>query len=227
MKTSFTTAKVQSSSSRVWRARCSVAAMNLALCLLLLSSSVQAEMVDSIVASVNNDVITASDLAHAVALNMRLGGTGEDQKTLESDTLEGLITRRLLVQEARRLRFVEVSDEEVTAESDKLRKQFGSDKAFADFLAEQDMTEQELRGMLRERLLVERFVEKKVGIFVRVSRDEAQSYFEAHAAEYKNKSFQDLQKTFVALLTDQKIKKQLNQYIAELRSRADIRVNPH
>ena len=201
--------------------------MNLALCILLLSSAVRAEVVDSIVASVNNDVITASDLAHAVALNMRLGGTGEDQKTLESDTLEGLITRRLLVQEARRLRFVEVSDEEVNTESDKLRKQFGSDKAFADFLAEQDMTEQELRGMVRERLLVERFAEKKVGIFVRVSRDEAQSYFEAHAAEYKNKSFQDLQKTIVALLTDQKIKKQMNQYIAELRSRADIRINPH
>jgi hypothetical protein len=227
MKTSFTTAKVQFPTSRVWRARCSVAAINLALCILLLSSSVQAEVVDSTVASVNNDVITASDLAHAVALNMRLGGTSEDHKTLESDTLEGLITRRLLVQEARRLRFVEVSDEEINTESDKLRKQFGSDKAFADFLAEQDMTEQELRGMLRERLLVERFVEKKVGIFVRVSRDEAQSYFEAHAAEYKDKSFQDLQKTFVALLTDQKIKKQLNQYIAELRSRADIRVNPH
>lgn len=227
MKTSFTTAKVRFPTNRVWLARCPVAGMNLALCILLLSSAVRAEVVDSIVASVNNDVITASDLAHAVALNMRLGGTGEDQKTLESDTLEGLITRRLLVQEARRLRFVEVSDEEVNAESGKLRKQFGSDKAFADFLAEQDMTDQELRGMLRERLLVERFAEKKVGIFVRVSRDEAQSYFEAHAAEYKNKSFQDLQKTFIALLTDQKIKKQLNQYIAELRSRADIRVNPH
>ncbi|MGC1454936.1 MAG: SurA N-terminal domain-containing protein [Nitrospirota bacterium] len=227
MKTSFTTAKVRFPTNRVWLARCSVAVMNLALCILLLSSAVRAEVVDSIVASVNNDVITASDLAHAVALNMRLGGTGEDQKTLESDTLEGLITRRLLVQEARRLRFVEVSDEEVNTESDKLRKQFGSDKAFEDFLAEQDMTEQELRGMVRERLLVERFAEKKVGIFVRVSRDEAQSYFEAHAAEYKNKSFQDLQKTIVALLTDQKIKKQMNQYIAELRSRADIRINPH
>jgi len=202
-----------------------VAGINLSLCLLALTSTIQAEPVDRIVAAVNYEVITASDLAHAVALNMRLGGASADRKTLESDTLEGLITRRLLVQEARRLRFVEVSNEEISAENNKLRKQFGSDKAFADFLAEQDMTERELGRMLGERLLVERFVEKKVGLFVRVSRDEAQSYFEQHAAEYKDKRFQDLQKTIVALLTDRKIEKQLNQYVVELRSKADLRIS--
>ncbi len=227
MKSSFTTASIQFPTNRVrYRSRLG-AGISLCLCILLLSSPVRAELVDRIVAAVNNDVITASDLAHAVALNMRLGGTYEDRKTLESDTLEGLITRRLLVQEARRLRFVEVSDEEISAESDKLRKQFGSDKAFEDFLKEQDMTGQELRRMLGERLLVERFVEKKVGIFVRVNRDEARSYFESHAAEYKDKRFEDLQKTIIALLTDQKIKQQLDQYVAELRSRADIRINAH
>ena len=78
--------------------------------------------------------------------------------------------------------------------------------------------------MLGERLLVERFVEKKVGLFIRVSRDEAQRYFEEHAAEYTNMRFQDLQKTIVALLIDQKIEARLNQYVAELRSKADLRI---
>jgi peptidyl-prolyl cis-trans isomerase SurA len=204
----------------------SVARISLSLCLLAFSSIIQAEPVDRIVAAVNNDVITASDLAHAIALNRRLGNTLEDRKTLESDTLEGLITRRLLVQEARRLRFVEISDEEISAERDKLKKQFGSDKAYADFLAEQDMTEQELSRMLGERLLVERFVEKKVGLFARVSRDEAQQYFEEHAAEYKGKPFQDYQKAITAFLTDRKMESQLHQYVTELRTKAYIRINP-
>jgi parvulin-like peptidyl-prolyl isomerase len=201
-----------------------LAGISLSLCILVFAFAVRAELVDRIVATVNHEVITASDLAHAVALNMRLGGTHEDRKTIESDTLEGLITRRLLVQEARRLRFVEVTDEEIKAEFDKIRKQFGSDKAFADFLEGQDMTGPELRRMLGEQLLVERFVEKKVGLFVRVSRDEAESYFEEHAAEYKDKRFQDLQKTIIALLTDRKILKQLNQYVAELRGKAYLRI---
>jgi hypothetical protein len=225
MKSTFTSAKSQFSTNRAWSARRLVAGISLSLCIIVLSSVVRAEMVDRLVAAVNFDAVTASDLAHAVALNRRLGGASEDRKTLESDTLEGLITRRLLVQEARRLRFVEVSDEEISAESDKLRKQFGSDEAFADFLAEQDVTGQELRRMLGERLLVERFVEKKVAIFVRVSRDEVQGYFDEHAAEYKGRRFQDLQKTIAALLSDRKIEKQLTQYITELRGKADIRIN--
>jgi parvulin-like peptidyl-prolyl isomerase len=216
---------IQFPANRMCYARRLVVGISLSLCILALSSAVRAEPVDSIAAAVNYEVITASDLAHAVALNMRLGGASEDRKTLESDTLDGLITRRLLVQEARRLRFVEISDEEINADNDKLRKQFGSDKAFEDFLSEQDMTGQELRRMLGERLLVERFVEKKVGIFVRVSRDEAQSYFDEHATEYKDRRFQDVQKTIIAFLTDQKIEKQLKQYIGELRSKADIRIN--
>ncbi len=219
------TANIQLPANRACSARRLAAGISLSLCVLMLSSAVRAELADRMVAAVNYEVITASDLNHAVALNMRLGGAYEDRKTLESDTLEGLITRRLLVQEARRLRFVEVSNEEITAETDKLRKRFGSDKAFADFLAEQDMTGQELGRMLGERLLVERFAEKKVGLFVRVSRDEAQRYFEEHAAEYKDKRFQDFQKTIEALLTDRKSETQLNQYVAELRGKANIRIN--
>jgi hypothetical protein len=225
MKVPFIPASIRLSTKLVRHARRLVAGSGLFLCLIVFSSVVRAELVDHIVAAVNNDVITASDLAHAVALNIRLGSASEDRTTLESDTLEGLITRRLLVQEARRLRFVEVSDEEIGAEYDKLRHQFGADQALADFTAEQEMTVQELRRMLGERLLVERFVEKKVAIFARVSRDEAERYFEEHAADYKNVPFQDVQKTIIALLTDRKIEKHLNQYLAELRGKAAIRIN--
>ncbi len=79
--------------------------------------------------------------------------------------------------------------------------------------------------MLGERLLVEKFVEKKVGLFVRVTREEAEAYFNEHAAEYPGQRFQDVQKSIVALLMDRKVGQQLDQYVADLRSKADIRVN--
>lgn len=196
------------------------------LCMAGLPRPADAELVDRIIAAVNHEVITSSDLAHAAALNRWLGSAKEDRNTLETKTLEGLITRCLLVQEARRLRFVEITDQEISTESDNLKKRFGSDKAFADFLSEQNMTGQEFSRMLGEQLLVERFVEKKVGLFVRVSNEQALAYFEQHADEYKNRRFQDVQKDIYALLTENKMSRQLDQYIAELRSKADIRINP-
>jgi SurA N-terminal domain len=197
----------------------------LVIAVVMLPSAAQAELMDHIAAAVNNEVIPASELADAVALNERFGTPGTERRTLESETLEGLITRRLLVQEARRLRFVEVSEQDRAAEVGKLRARFASDAAFNDFLRALDMTEQELAVMLGERLLVEKFVEKKVGLFVRVTRAEAEAYFREHAAEYSGRQFQDVQKNIVAILTDRKVGQQLDQYVADLRGRADIRIN--
>ncbi len=193
---------------------------------LTLSAVAKAEPVDHIAAAVNNDIITASELAQAVALNERLGKPATDRKTLESETLEGLITRKLLVQEAHRLRFVEVSDQEINAESENVRKRFGSDAAFQDFLKTQDMTQEELSRMFGEQLLVAKFIEKKVGLFVRVTREEAENYYHAHADQYQDKSFQDVQKDIMSLLMGRKVDQELDRYVEELRSRADIRINP-
>ena len=186
----------------------------------------RAEPVDHIAATVNYDVITASELAFTVALNERIGKPGGDRKTLESETLDGIITRLLLVEEARRLRFVEVSDQEIDAEVETVRKRFGSDAAFNDFLRTQDVTQQDLARMLGEQLLVQKFIEKKVGLFVRVTREEAESFYHDHSAQFQGKDFPDVQKDIIALLTDRKVDRELGQYVAELRNRADVRINP-
>ena len=197
-----------------------------AVFLLVLPSTAGSELVDRIVAAVNNEVITASELALAVALNTRIDSAGTDRKILESETLDGLITRRLLIQEARRLKFAELADQELAAEVGKLVARLGSDKAFDDFLQGLGVTPQEISRMLGERLIVARFIEKKVGLFVRVSRDEAQNYFESHSVDFHGKRFQDVQKSIVTLLTERKTERQLDRYIAELRSKANIRLNP-
>jgi parvulin-like peptidyl-prolyl isomerase len=198
---------------------------SVALLLLVLPCSARAELIDRIVAAVNYEVITWRDIEQAVRFNAALSGSSRDGERMRTETLEGLINRQLLIQEAGRLRFVEVSARDISAEDEKLRKRFGSDTEFSDFLAGLDMTREQLDRMLGERLLVERFVEKKIGIFVRVSRDESQSYYEAHPSEFKGKRFQDVQGQITTLLYRDKFKQQVEQYLAELRSKADVRVN--
>jgi hypothetical protein len=186
----------------------------------------QGKLIDHVVAAVNYDVITWSDLEQAVRFNSVLSGGNQDMARLRKETLEGLINRRLILQEIRRLRFVEVSDQDVSADVAKLRKRFGSEKEFTDFLADVGMTMEQLERMLTERLLVERFVEKKIGLFVRVSRDEAQSYYDSHLKEFSGKQFLDVQRQIMVLLYDEMLGRQEEQYLKELRSKADVRVNP-
>ena len=111
-------------------------------------------------------------------------------------------------------------------EVEQLKKRIGPGKAFDGFLAKTDMTEKQLARMLGDRLLVERFVEKKIGLFVRVSRDEAQDYYNTHRDQFKGKSFPEAQKAVLAMLSGEKLDQQVAQYLAELKSKADVRMDP-
>jgi peptidyl-prolyl cis-trans isomerase SurA len=203
-----------------------VSAAGMVLCAFFsLVAASRAELVDRVVAAVNNEVITLSELQQAVAFNAALGGKGSGSR-LERETLEGIINRRLLLQEAYRLKVAEVSEQDIAAELGRFRQRLGTEAAFREFLARTKMTEAQLEKLLDERLLVERFVEKKIGLFARVNRDEVQAYFREHPDEFKDKRFAEVQKQITARLSEQKVNQLLDQYVDELRSRAFIRVNP-
>src|SRR5271155_2684107 len=88
----------------------------LAVLLLVFPYAARAELIDRVVAAVNHEVITWSDLEQAVRFNATLSGGSCDGERLRTETREGLINRRLLIQEAGRLRFVDVSAQDISAE---------------------------------------------------------------------------------------------------------------
>jgi len=194
--------------------------------LLFLPVSAQAERIDHIVAAVNNDVVTSLDLEQAVSINEALSGPAQDRNRIRQETRDGLVNRLLLLQEARRLKFVEVSEQEVRTQSEAFKKRLGSPEAFAAFLSTIRISSQDLERMLGDRLLVERFIEKKIGLYVRIGREEALRYFDSHAAQFKGKRFPEVQKQITSFLVDQELGKQLEKYLTEVRSNASIRINP-
>ncbi len=185
-----------------------------------------AERVDHIVAAVNNEVITSLDLEQAVGINEVLSGPAPDRDRLLKETRDGLVNRQLLLQEARRLKFVELSEQEMLAQVEAFKKRMGPPAEFAAFLSHARLTDRDLERMLGDRLLVERFIEKKIGLYVRVSREEVRRYFDSHAEQYRGKEFPEVQKQITSFLTDQLLGKQVEQYLADLRSAAVIRINP-
>lgn len=196
-----------------------------ALALLLsLPAAGQAGLIDRVAAAVDTEVITWSELRQAVLFNERVGG-GKDAPALAGQTLEGLINRALIVREARRLRFVDVLPEEVDAEVARLRSGLGSEEAYRKLLARMDVTEGGLRALLEDRLLAERFIEKKIGLLLRVNHAEALAYYERHPDEFAGRRFDEVKKTITARILGQKLDRELAAYLADLKARAEIHVN--
>lgn len=195
------------------------------LVLFLQAAPVRAVLVDRVVAAVNTEVITWSELLQAVGFNEAVGGKERGGRQLASQTLDGIINRKLLHQEARRLRFADVSPEEVAAEVEKFKVRLGSERNFTDLLFRLDMTGPELSRLLEERLLVERFIERKIGLIVHVSHDEALAYFEGHREDFPGKRFIEVQKMIETALLAHKVNTEVDGYLADLHTRADIRIN--
>ena len=191
----------------------------------LFPSAVSGELIDRIVASVNNEVIMLRDVKRAVAFNETLGAVSNGGKQLEKETLEGLINRKLVLLEARRLMLVKITEEDTAAEVAALKKRLGSEQKFHAVLDALGMDVKALSHMLEERVLVERFLEKKVGLFVRVGREEARKYFNDHPREFQGMQFRQAHKKIAALLMDRKADQKVRQYLDELRNRAVVRVN--
>jgi hypothetical protein len=200
--------------------------MALAVVFIAIPAAVQAERIDHIVAAVNNDVITSLDLEQAVSINEALSGPAKDRNRLREETRDGLVNRQLLLQDARRLKFIELSELDMRAQVEAFKKRMGSSEAVAAFLSSARLSSRDLERMLGDRLLVERFIEKKIGLYVRVGREDAQRYFDSHAAQYRGKGFPEVQKQITSFLMDQELGKQVEKYLADLRSAASIRINP-
>lgn len=184
----------------------------------------QAALLDRVIAAVNNDVITLSDLRQAVAFNIAVSGKGAGRQAA-AEILEGLVNGKLLLQEAYRLQLVEVTDAEVSAEEERFRSRLGGDAAAARVLSGAGISPARLRRMLGERLVVERFVERKIELYARVSREDVQSYYDEHRDEFPGRRLAEARKEIESLLSRQLAMRQLDDYVAELRARASLFIN--
>ncbi len=170
--------------------------MIVGLSLLVWSSAAvagQGILIDKVVAVVNDDVITLSQLQQEgkpLIHRMRQGLQGEDRtgelQITERQVLDALILRRLQVQEAEKENIV-VGQDKVTEVIEQIKQQNGiiSDVEFAAALKQQDLTLEELKSKVWEQLVVDALLVRNVQTSVIVSDEEIAQYYHAHADEFR------------------------------------------
>ncbi|MFQ5847829.1 MAG: peptidylprolyl isomerase [Candidatus Methylomirabilales bacterium] len=153
----------------------------------------QPVLIDKVVAVVNDEVITLSELQKEekpLIQRIREELTGDarasQMEITERQILDALILRRLQLQEAKKEK-VTVNRAEVTATLEKIKRQNGlsSDVEFAAALAQENLTLREFRTKVWEQLVVDRLLIKKVRTSVLVSEEEVTRYYEAHTDEFQ------------------------------------------
>ena len=103
---------------------------------------------------------------------------------LRSKVVDELIDKELLFQESRK-RGLEIEDQAVDEKMDVLKKQFPNEETFRDEMSQMDITEEALRLQIKKDMTVQQLVEKDILAKVKVSDEDARSFYDSHPEFFK------------------------------------------
>ncbi|HEX4993821.1 MAG TPA: peptidylprolyl isomerase [Methylomirabilota bacterium] len=139
------------------------------------------DVVDRVICVVNNDAITQYELDEAelyyLAETRERPSDGEARKVLRTQLLQNLIENRIQLQQAEREKVVIEDAELAESLSDIMRKLKAKDEAeFEGLIKTQGLTLEGVKKRLREQLMVQRVVRRKVALRISVTEQEIDRY---------------------------------------------------
>ncbi|MBL8195913.1 MAG: SurA N-terminal domain-containing protein [Blastocatellia bacterium] len=186
-------------------------------------------LVDQLVATVNNEAITQSDIVWALALNPEVANSSSLSENL-SLMLEQIIDQRLLLSEANRLPNLEFDKAEISQAITQLVKKFPNEEMFYQRLEKVGLTAEVLQQIFRDRLLILKYIDFRFRAFALVSELEIQQYYDEKVkpklSEGKfsppEKPSDEERKLIEAILVEERVSRQIEQFLETARQQADI-----
>jgi hypothetical protein len=200
------------------------------------------KVVDQIIALVNDDIITRSDLLWSLAMDPQAPNPAEGVSSdLLRQKLDVMIDQRLIAQEARRVPTAEITQEEINKRRAELIRGFKSEPAFWQRVEALGLTRDRVDELIRERILIERFVDFRFRSFVFVTEPEIQRYYdETFAPRFRERgqilpSLDDklprkdptekeatVREAISEIIRQEKINQEIDRFLNAARQRADI-----
>ncbi|HEV8130070.1 MAG TPA: hypothetical protein VGQ81_02380 [Acidobacteriota bacterium] len=190
----------------------------------------QAEIVDRVAATVNNRVITLSDVEWSfVGSPKPLPANSEERKKAMDAALEELIERELITQEVEKEPLFALREEDVDSELKKMETRYGGHPKLEAELQKSGLSLDQLRVMIRRQLAVAKFVEARFRPFIIVLPDEIAAYYrETYVPALKKEGIttpspvEKVSDQIEKVLIEQKLDQELDKWLSNARKHAKI-----
>lgn len=198
------------------------------LLLLLAAASPRGELVDRVVASVDDDPIFMSDVERVIRLGLTAQEEGESPSELRRRVLDEIIDQRLRLHEVERFDTSAVSAEEVDRQVAIVKDRFEDDAEFRSILDRLSLDEAGLRHLLTRQLRVLAYIEERLRPRVYVDLDDIRSYYDGElAAEMARRGetatpLSAVREDIRFLLTEKRLNEEIEAWTEELRLAADV-----
>lgn len=157
---------------------------------LVFTSNIHAKIIDYIVATVDNKVITASELEQNLAPVMehyRKTYSGEELEDIlnkaRKDLLNEAIEEKILLLNAEEAN-IEVSEEEVDSNIEEFKQNFAGSQEFHDELEKEGLTLADLKERIEQRIKVRRFMRFIIFKDINITEGEVQELYEENKESF-------------------------------------------
>lgn len=147
---------------------------------------------DTVIATVNGEDITRADLDEEIGKVMeRMRGQMPPERIaqirgqVESQMLETLVTRKVLLDKVAEAG-IEVTEADVEEAIDALKESVPPGMDFAQALASQGVTEQELRDNLQTELKIKKLIDTEAETIPEATEEEITAYYEENPEQFSN-----------------------------------------
>ena len=143
--------------------------------------------IPEVVARVNGENVTKLDFDRAIAaIEARNGGPvpAEQRDQIFRSVLDQVIAYRLLVQESR-ARKLSADEAEIEARIKQIQGQFPSEEAFKQMLTSRQTTLEQMRGDLRQDLVVQKMIENEVAAKAAVTPAQVTDFYAKNPDQFK------------------------------------------
>jgi peptidyl-prolyl cis-trans isomerase SurA len=184
------------------------------------------EVVERILAVVNDELITEQDLQSMMApviAQYRTRFTGEELdarlREMRRQYLNKAIEDRLILSEAKRLQVV-VNDGEVDAEMAAVRNKFPNREVFLQSLEEQGLSEKKLWSRFKDQIMVEKLINFEIKSRITVSPGEVTAFYNSNPDKFEQGERVKLQTILIRVSsrTDEEAKAFAEDLYAQIQS---------
>lgn len=210
------------------KARCTVALLLVSVVASMVPAAAAEELVDRIVAAVDDDPIFLSDVERVIRLGLTEAREGESPRQLRRRVLDELIDRRLRLHEVERYGSGRISVEEVDRQVARIRERYRDEAELEAELASVGLDEEGLRHLLTQQLRVLLYIDERLRPRVFVDVDDIRTYYETEYTDEMArrgappKPLPEVREAIRAVLRERRLDEEIESWTAELRLAADV-----
>jgi hypothetical protein len=182
-------------------------------------------LIDRVLARIGGEPVTLTDVRAAIGLGVIQVPAGGDPITAGTQLM---IDRQLELMEVQRFPPPEPPRAAVDAEAARLKMTAGARLPL--LMQSTGLNDQRVTDIARDNLRIAAYIDQRFGATVQVSDEEVANYYRTHEAEFTRGGdtilFEDAEAIARQRASNERRRAIIDQWIRDLRSRADVAVNP-